>query len=33
MKKQSVYQISGRQLMLLAFVSALIAVGAAALVY
>src|SRR5438045_124564 len=33
MKKQSVYQLSGRQLMLLAFVSALIAVGAAALVY
>src|SRR5438477_6470164 len=33
MKRQSVYQLSGRQLMLLAFVSAFIAVGAAALVY
>jgi S1-C subfamily serine protease len=33
MSKQSVYQLSGRQLMLLAFASALIAVGAAALVY
>lgn len=33
MKKQSVYQISGRQLLLLAFGSALIAVMAAALVY
>ncbi|HEV7700754.1 MAG TPA: trypsin-like peptidase domain-containing protein [Pyrinomonadaceae bacterium] len=33
MKRNSVYQISGRQLLLLAFSSALIAVGAAALLY
>ena len=33
MKRQSVYQLSGRQLVLLAVVSALVAVGAAAAVY
>src|SRR5882762_4353837 len=33
MKGRSVYQLSGRQLLSLAFVSALIAVGAAAFVY
>ena len=33
MKRQSVYQLSGRQLLILAFASAMIAIGAAALVY